>query len=111
MVGNVKGTVRGVLLLALVAALLAAPASARPTAERGPAAHSGSGSVYRQELRARMQAEARFYASTAASRNDASQTLGYALVACLVLLAAAGAVAAWRFERRDATPAVAAAGA
>jgi hypothetical protein len=107
MLGNVKRVVAGALLLSVVAALVAGTASARPTAERGIARH-GRQALYAQELRARMQAEARFYASTSSTADGGSLMLGYALVACLILLAGAGAAAAWRFERRSAAPAVAA---
>jgi hypothetical protein len=107
MVGNVKRVTMTALLLALVVAALAGTASARPTAERGNAIYGRNG-LYAQEQRARMRAEARFYASTQSSTDSGSTTLGYALVACLLLLAGAGAAAAWRFERRNAAPLVAA---
>lgn len=107
MLGNVKRVVAGALLLALVAAVFAGTASARPTAEPGVARY-GRQAMYAQELRQRMQAEARFYASTSSRTDGGSLMLGYALVACLILLAGAGAAAAWRFERRSAAPAAAA---
>jgi hypothetical protein len=58
-------------------------------------------SFYRESLRAQLQIDAHLYATPAASAGDGSHELRYALLACLILLAGAGAVAAWQLERNS----------
>jgi hypothetical protein len=106
-----SSTLKSVMLLVLASATLAVPAvaSARPSGTQIVVHAKRPVSFYRESVRAQLEVDARFYATPAARTGGGSDELGYALVACLVLLVTGGAVAASRLERGGSQQRIAAA--
>jgi hypothetical protein len=104
-------TLKSAMLLALAAATLATPAVAagRSTGPQIVMHSTRPVSFYRESLRAQLQVDARLYSTPAPPSGSGSNAFGYVLVACLVVLVAAGALGASRRERRGAPARVVAA--